>query len=123
MEFSEVRSQHRATEIYRDSRQGEHELIRLFIARKELLALLAGVDRSSPSGQLEIVVVVLQTLNSRYSGLRVFYTEQAGRLNGSRPLAELRRVVDKYKVREDVRSALGFGQDTSRHELAPMQHL
>ena len=61
LEFSGVRSQHRATEIYRDSRQGEHELIRLFIARKELLALLAGVDRSSPSGQLEIVVVVLNS--------------------------------------------------------------
>ena len=68
-------------------------------------------------------MVVLQTLNSRCSGLRAFYTEQAGRLDGSRPLAELRRVVDEYQVREDVRSALGFGQDTSRHELAPMQHL
>jgi hypothetical protein len=96
LEFSGVRSQHQATEIYRDSRQGEHELIRLFIARKELLASLAGVDRASPSGQLGIVVVVLQTLNSRCSGLRAFYTEQAGRLDGSRPLAELQRVVDEY---------------------------
>jgi hypothetical protein len=68
-------------------------------------------------------VVVLQTLNSRCSGLCAFYMEQAGRLDGSRPLAELRRVVDEYQVREDVQSALGFGQDTSRHELAPMQHL
>jgi hypothetical protein len=41
LEFSRVRSQHRATEIYRDSWQGEHELICLFIARKELLASLA----------------------------------------------------------------------------------
>jgi hypothetical protein len=95
----------------------------LFIARKELLASLAGVDRTLPSGQLGIVVVVLQTLNSRCSGLRAFYMEQAGRLDGSRPLAELRRVVDEYQVREDVQSALGFGQHTSRHELAPMQHL
>jgi hypothetical protein len=47
--------------------------MRLFIARKELLASLAGVDRASPSGQLGIVV--------------------------------------------------GFGQDTSRHELASMQNL
>jgi len=39
-------------------------LIRLFIARKELFALLAGVYQASPSGQLGIVVVVLQTLNS-----------------------------------------------------------
>ena len=44
-------------------------------------------------------------------------------MDGSRPLAELRRVVDEYQMREDVRSALGFGQDMSRHELAPMQHL
>jgi hypothetical protein len=95
----------------------------LFIARKELLASLAGVDQTLPSGQLGIVVVVLQTLNSRCSGLRAFYMEQAGRLDGSRPLAELRRVVDEYQVREDVQSALGFGQHTSRHELAPMQHL
>ena len=87
MEFSGVRSQHRATEINRDSQQGEHELIRLFNARKELLASLAGVDRASLSGQLGIVV--LQTLNSQCSGLRAFYTEQAGRLDGSRPLAEL----------------------------------
>jgi hypothetical protein len=95
----------------------------LFIACKELLASLAGVDRASPTGQLGIVEVVLQTMNSQCSGLRAFYTEQAGHLDGSRPLAELRRVVDEYQVREDVRSALGFGQDTSRHELAPMQHL
>ena len=50
LEFSGVRSQHRATEIYRNSRQEEHELIRLFIARKELLASLAGIDQTSPYG-------------------------------------------------------------------------
>jgi hypothetical protein len=94
LEFSGVRSQHCATEIYQDSQQREHELICLFIARKELLASLAGVDRASPSGQLGIMV--LQTLNSQCCGLHAFYTEQAGRLDGSRPLAELRRVVDKY---------------------------
>jgi hypothetical protein len=36
-------------------------LIRLFIARKELLASLAGVERASPTGQLKIVVVVLKS--------------------------------------------------------------
>jgi len=64
-------------------------LIRLFIARKELLASLACVDQASPSGQLGIVVVVLQTLNSRCSGLRAFYTDQTGCLDRSRFLAEL----------------------------------
>ena len=108
-EFSGITSQHRASEIFLQSRQQDQELPRLFMARKELLATLAGVDRGSPAGQMTIVVSILKTLNSRTAGLREFYADQSGRTDASQPMRELRRIYDEFQVREDVRASFGGG--------------